>query len=729
MGEVVLHHRERLVEVDLDALGELDDQRLGLVERALEVAALLAQELDVLREAGAFGLGQWVHRTDAVAAALEPFEPAPQRGRVVVVAGGSKKLDLEGRRDLLETGRDLERGAPRGGRPPPGRPPARSPRLVDLVAQRHLLFGQATGVAALAHAALGLTSLVAEARDERLDTGLQRRQRHRHLVAGRGGRRHAREALLDLDAGAPGRSRPRGAARGRARRRARCARARRSSSSMRAAVRAAERLVVARFALCGGRPRPRRARSRAAVRRSSSSADRSASRPARRRGRPTSPAAAAAASPVARCARPPCGARRRRRPRGGAPASSAVRGRLEHSRGAPRGPPRQRRRPPPRPRPAPVSRASLAERVAPLRRAPRSRAALHHERARHARGEAELAGRGPVVGAVSRHRESREGVGHGGEIVDHHDVGDETAQASPSPLITFGQGPRPGKSGRRRHPGARHEQTGEAHAGRAQSLEQRPLVRAPGHGQRTGMLRQRRAERELVAALAAERRRELDHAGVALGHAEHRAVDLAQLRKRRPGVVELGVTPASSPARLRRAVAGARGRVLPPRRLPRPPPRARLGHGQRRGGRLARRVRVALARGEVPPVAAPARRRRPRDARARRASSHGAARRARAAPLSCRARRSSAPPPARARRAPAAPPPAPPHSRPAPPARLEGASYSKRHVDGSDSAPASVAASSATRLARSSSALRRSSPRSVPRCSIRLRHPASRSPR
>ncbi len=85
MREVALHHGERLVEVGFDAPRELDDERLGLVERAFQVAALLAQELDVLREARAFGLGQRVDRTDAVAAALEPLEAVAQRGRLVVV--------------------------------------------------------------------------------------------------------------------------------------------------------------------------------------------------------------------------------------------------------------------------------------------------------------------------------------------------------------------------------------------------------------------------------------------------------------------------------------------------------------------------------------------------------------------------------------------------------------------------------------------------------------------
>ena len=56
-----------------------------------------------------------------------------------------------------------------------------------------------------------------------------------------------------------------------------------------------------------------------------------------------------------------------------------------------------------------------------------------------------------------------------------------------------------------------------------------------------GCWAERGAQRQLVAALAAHGRRQLDHAGVALGHAQHVGVELAQLGKRGPGVFEIGL--------------------------------------------------------------------------------------------------------------------------------------------------------------------------------------------
>ena len=184
MGEVALHDREGLVEVGLDAQGELGDERLGLVERALEVAALLAQELDVLRQAGAFGLGQGVDRTDAVAAPFEALETIPQRRCLVVAPRPFEAADLERRRYLFEARRDLETALLETGDGHLSRSPPFA-QLVDLAAQSHLFFGQTPGGRPVADAPFGLAGFVAEPRDERLDPGLQRRERGGDVGTGR----------------------------------------------------------------------------------------------------------------------------------------------------------------------------------------------------------------------------------------------------------------------------------------------------------------------------------------------------------------------------------------------------------------------------------------------------------------------------------------------------------------------------------------------------------------
>ncbi len=201
MREVALHDRERLVEVGFDAPRQLGDERLGLVERTLEVATLLAQELDVLRQTGALGLGQRVHRADPVAAPLEALEAGAQRGRLVVALGRLEGGELEAGRDLLEASGHVDAALLEAGDGGLGRA-ATLAELVDLAAQGHLRLRQMTGGRPVADAALGLARLVAEARDERLDATLQRRQRRDHVGAGRGRGRDAGQAAFDL--GEPG---------------------------------------------------------------------------------------------------------------------------------------------------------------------------------------------------------------------------------------------------------------------------------------------------------------------------------------------------------------------------------------------------------------------------------------------------------------------------------------------------------------------------------------------
>ena len=190
MREVALHDGERLVEVDLDALRELGDQRLGLVERVLEVLALLAQELDVLRKARAFGFGKRIDWADAVTTTLEPLQASAQRGRVGVVAGRFEHAGLERRHHLIEARRELGPALFETGDGHESGSLALA-ELVDLVAQRDFVFGEAASRDPVAHSFLGFAGLVAQALDERFDVALQRFERRHHVGASLARPRHA----------------------------------------------------------------------------------------------------------------------------------------------------------------------------------------------------------------------------------------------------------------------------------------------------------------------------------------------------------------------------------------------------------------------------------------------------------------------------------------------------------------------------------------------------------
>ena len=131
--------------------------------------------------------------------------------------GGLEDAHFESRGDLVEARGDFDAALLE-----PGdghlRRPAAFAEGVDLAAQGDLVFGQAARGDPVAHPPLGLARLVAQPRDERLDAGLQRRQRGRHVGARRGRRRHSWPGACRPRPDGRGRCR-RGAARGRARRR------------------------------------------------------------------------------------------------------------------------------------------------------------------------------------------------------------------------------------------------------------------------------------------------------------------------------------------------------------------------------------------------------------------------------------------------------------------------------------------------------------------------------
>ena len=167
---------------------------------------------------------------------------------------------------------------------------------------------------------------------------------------------------------------------------------------------------------------------------------------------------------------------------------------------------------------------------------------LHNKRRRHAGSQAELTRGGPVVGALARDGQAGERVGHRRQVVDHENVGEQLGQAAvggdPHLLPERLRG---AEAGRRLAAGARRgQQTCEAHSGRAQRFEQRPLVSPVGHGQGPGVLRQGGAQGQLVPGVAAHGRGQLDHAGVGAGQTQHVGVDLAQLGQRGGSVLAVG---------------------------------------------------------------------------------------------------------------------------------------------------------------------------------------------
>ena len=109
-----------------------------------------------------------------------------------------------------------------------------------------------------------------------------------------------------------------------------------------------------------------------------------------------------------------------------------------------------------------------------------------------------------------------ERVGNGRQVVDHDDVGQhllEMVAGVDRHLVERAAARRGSATGVAARAARRRQQADQPHARRAQRLEERPLVLAARDGERAGVLGEGGAQRQLVAAFAAHRRRQLDHPG------------------------------------------------------------------------------------------------------------------------------------------------------------------------------------------------------------------------